>query len=379
MLRNFKAVLIFVATTFCLGSAFGQMTATEWFNKGMRQFDSKQYSEAVQSFDKASSLDQKYDKAFYRAGWCYNDLEQFEKAADRLQKAVAINKTYAEAWQELGYAYKKLGKNPEALTSLNKAIEARPGYALAYKQKGDVLQNMKSNADAIEAYKKCLEYDAKNESATYNIGYLYNAAEDYYNSLLWLKKALAIKQTVSTYNEIGFAFYKQKQNDSAIANYKKALLINPENGTAYKGIGDVYRRNYSPAKVDEAMESYKKAIQYNPKSAGSHFGLGWCYNEKGIYSEAVPMLRKSLELDNTLVAGYTEMGYAQYMTGKNTEAIETFRKGIALDNKNALCRYYTGLVYIQLKDKSKATTTYNDLKSVDAKLADKLLTKINAM
>ncbi len=361
------------------GIGFAQTTASEWFKKGMDLFDKKQYREAVTAFDKASGLNTQYDKAFYRAGWCFNDLEQFENAADRLQKAVAINKTYAEAWQELGYAYKKLGKNQDALNSLNKAIEARPSYALAYKQKGDVYQNMKSNTEAIEAYKKCIEIDPNNESALYNIGYLYNAKEDYYNSLLWLKKASAIKKTVSTYNEIGFAFYKQKQNDSAIANYRNALLINPENGTAYKGIGDVYRRNYSPARVDEAMESYKKAIQYNPKSAGSHFGLGWCYNEKGLYSESVPMLRKSLELDNTLVAGYTEMGYAQYMTTKYSDALETFRKGITLDKNNALCRYYSGLVYIQLKDKYKATNMYNDLKSVDVKLADKLLAKINAM
>jgi tetratricopeptide (TPR) repeat protein len=127
------------------------------------------------------------------------------------------------------------------------------------------------------------------------------------------------------------------------------------------------------------MESYKKAIQYNPKSSGSHFGLGWCYNEKGLYSESVPVLRKSLELDNTLVAGYTEMGYAQYMTTQYTAALETFKKGIALDKKNALCRYYSGLVYIQLKDKTNANTMYNELKPIDTKLADKLLAKINAM
>jgi tetratricopeptide (TPR) repeat protein len=374
-----KKLFLFSAFILLAGIGFGQTTASDWYKKGMELFDKKQYSEAVNAFDRAAGLNAQYDKAFYRAGWCYNDMEQYVKAADRLQRAVAINKTYAEAWQELGYAYKKLGKNQDALSSLAKAIEARPGYALAYKQKGDVLQNMKSNADAIDAYKKCVEYDANNESALYNIGYLYNASGDYSNSLLWLKKASAVKKAVSTYNEIGFAFYKLKQNDSAIANYRNALTINPENGTAYKGIGDTYRRNYSPAKVDEAMESYKKAIQYNPKSAGSHFGLGWCYNEKGRYSDAMPLLGKALELDNTLVAGYTEMGYAQYMTAQYAGALETFRKGIALDKKNTLCRYYSGLVYIQQKDKTNANAIYNELKPLDTKLADKLLAKINAM
>jgi tetratricopeptide (TPR) repeat protein len=379
MARTIKLAFLVTVCTFCFGTAFAQMTATEWFNKGMRLFDEKKYGDAVVAFDKAGSLDAKMDKAFYRAGWCYNDLEDYNKAVERLQKAVAIKANYAEAHQEMGYAYKKLGKRQEALASLDKAIAARPTYALAYKQRGDVYQDMGNKDEAIKAYLKCIEYDAKNEPACYNLGYMYNAKEDYTNALLWLRKANAITEKTTTYNEIGFAFYKQKLNDSSIAAYRNALRLTPTNGTAYKGIGDVYRRNYKPAKTDEAMESYKKAIEYNPKSAGSHFGLGWCYNEKGRYNEAVPVLSKSLELDNALVAGYTELGYAQYMTGKNSEALTTFKKGISLDGKNTLCRYYSGLVYIVLKDKANATVMYNQLQSLDQTLASKLQAKINAL
>jgi tetratricopeptide (TPR) repeat protein len=379
MLAALKKSALFIVFFFGAAMLFAQTTDKDWYKKGMELFDKKQYSEAANAFDKATGLNAQYDKAFYRAGWCYNDGEQYAKAIERLKKAVAINKTYAEAWQELGYAYKKLNLNQEAVASLDKAIEARPTYAMAYKQKGDVYQNMKNYPAAIEAYKKCLDNDAKNEGALYNLGYLSNATEDYVNAVLWLKKALAIKPTVSSYNELGFAFYKQKMNDSAIAAYRSASALDPKNGTAYKGIGDVYRRNYKPAKTDEAMAAYKKAIENNPNSAGSHFGLGWCYNEKGLYSDAVPKLRKSLELDNTLAAACTELGYAQYMTGSNTEALETFKKGIVLDKKNTLCRYYSGLVYIKLKDKINANIMYNELKLIDAPLGDKLLAKINAM
>lgn len=67
------------------------------------------------------------------------------------------------------------------------------------------------------------------------------------------------------------------------------------------------------------------------------------------------------------------------MTGKNSDALATFKKGINLDNKNALCRYYSGLVYVHLKDKVNATGMYDELKPIDSKLAEKLLVKINAL
>jgi tetratricopeptide (TPR) repeat protein len=373
-----RFLIAFLSLAFTVVS-FAQTTSSEWYKKATKLYDEKNYLEAAVAFDKTTQIDPKHEMAFFKAGWCYNDLEKYQNAIDRLNKAVAINKNNHEAWQELGYAYKKISKNELALSCLNKAIEIKPAYALAYKQLGDVYQKLDKDADAITAYKKCYEINNKNADACYNLGYLYNAKGEFNTALEWLNKAVLIKETVDAYNEMGFAYYKQKKNDEAISAYKNALKINEKNGTAYKGIGDVYRRNFSPAKTTEAMENYVKAIQNNPKSAGSHFGMGWCYNDKGNYEEAINMLRKSLELDKTLVASYTELGYAYYMTGKYADGLSTLKQGIQLDNKNTLCRYYSGLIYIKQKDIANATIMYNELKPLDENLAEKLSAKIKAL
>jgi tetratricopeptide (TPR) repeat protein len=96
----------------------------------------------------------------------------------------------------------------------------------------------------------------------------------------------------------------------------------------------------------------------------------------GKYDEAIPLLKKSLELDTKLAAGYTELGYAQYMKSLYTDALKTLKEGINIDPKSTLCRYYSALVYIQLKDKANAQSMQNELRILDAKLADKLTTKI---
>jgi tetratricopeptide (TPR) repeat protein len=367
-----------LSLTIALGS-FAQTTATEWYNKATKLFDDEQYKEAAVAFDKASQLDPKKEDAFYKAGWCYNDLGKYENAIDRLNKTVALNKNNHLAWQELGYAYKKTSKSELALSCLKKAIEIKPNYALAYKQMGDVYQNMDREDDAITAYKKCYANDEENDDACYNLGYIYNGKAEYTTALEWLNKANKIKEGVDVFNEIGFSNYKLKNNDEAINAYKGALKINSENGTAYKGMGDVYRLNYSPAKVAEAIESYLKAIEYNHKSSGSHYGLGWCYNDKSRYEEAIPMLAKAIELDKTFGAAYSELGYAYYMTAKYTDGLATLKAGLVQNNKSTLCRYYSGLIYVKQKDIANATIMYNELKPLDAKLAEKLQAKISAM
>lgn len=373
-----KITIISVCIAISLFS-FSQITSKEWQDKADKHFIDKKYVEAAEAYDKTSEIDQKNQHAFYMAGWCYNDMEKFPEAIDRLKKAVALNNNDQLAWQELGYAYKKTSKNPEAVDCFKKAIAIKPTYALAYKQLGDVYRTMGLKADAITAYKSCYENNNKNDDACYYIGYLYNGLAEYENAIEWLNKANTIKERADVYNEIGFALYKQKKSEEAIDAYKNTIKINEKNGTAYKGIGDVYRLLYSPAKVDEAITYYIKAIEYNPKSSGSYYGLGWCYNEKSKYEEAIPLLNKSIELDKVFVGAYTELGYAQYMTNKYTDGLNTLKAGIVQDNKNILCRYYSGLIYVKQNDKSNATAMYNELKPLDTKLADKLLVKISTM
>ena len=374
-----KNISITILSLIVAAVSFAQTTSTEWYNKATKLFDDEQYKEAAVAFDKASQLDPKKEDAFYKAGWCYNDLGRYDNAIDRLNKTVALNKNNHLAWQELGYAYKKTSKNELALSCLKKAVEIKPTYALAYKQMGDVYQNLDKDDDAIAAYKKCYFNDEENDDACYNLGYIYNGKAEYTTALEWLNKANKIKEGVDVFNEIGFANYKLKNNDEAINAYQSALKINSKNGTSYKGIGDVYRLNYSPAKITEAIESYVNAIEYNPKSSGSHYGLGWCYNEKSRYEEAIPMLVKAIELDKTFGAAYTELGYAYYMTAKYAEGLAALKAGLVQNSKSTLCRYYSGLIYVKQKDIANATIMYNELKPLDAKLAEKLLAKINAM
>lgn len=358
---------------------FAQTTANDWFDAAKKLFNEKKYAQAASAYDKAAELNPSNHIAFYQAGWCYNDLEIYVKAVDRLKKAIALKPDYHLAYQELGFAYKSLGRNEEALISLNKAVELSPSYALAYKQLGDVYKNLLKYDEAITAYKKCYQYDSSNSSACYNLGYVYNTIEDYPNAIEWLQKSLSLKKEGSTYNELGFAYYKLKRNDEALAAYINTIVLEPNNGTAYKGIGDTYRINFKPAKISEAIESYKKALEYNPRSSGSNYGLGWCYNETSKYAEAIPVLRKAIELEKSLVIAYVELGYALYMTEKYEEGLSVLRQGMELNNKNAFCRYYSGLIYIKQKDKDKATAMYNELLPLDSKLAEKLLIKINAL
>ncbi len=264
-------------------------------------------------------------------------------------------------------------------SNLKKRWRYNSSHSGAYKQLGNVFALQLRKEEALAAYKKWQELDPGNADASHTIGYQYNGMEKYELAIEWLQKANAIKPAAITYLEIGFAYYKLKKSDEAIAAYKKALEIDPGTATAYKGMGDVYRLNYNPAKTTVALENYEKAISLNPKAAGAYYGIGWCYNEEKNYAKAITALQKAQELDAGIVAVYTELGYAQYMTSSYADATRTFNKGIEKDSRNALCHYYLGLVHVMQKDKANAQKMYDKLVVLNPGLAEKLQVKITAM
>ena len=221
MLRLFSTAFLFV---FVSTNGAAQLTAKEWFNKGVALNDVSDNATAVKAFEKAIKLDAQYADAYYRLGWTHNELGAYDKAIEHLKKAVELKKDYAFALQEMGYAYKKKENYTEALNYFNKAIIAKPDYATAYKQLGDVYIKLKRVTEAATAYEKAYNLDNKNEGACYELGFWYNENNNFEKALEWLNRAAAIKPAVNTYNEIGFAKYKLLKNDESIAAYKSALL-----------------------------------------------------------------------------------------------------------------------------------------------------------
>jgi tetratricopeptide (TPR) repeat protein len=374
---------------FSLTSLFGicQTNYYPLLKQANKLREEKKIKEAIEVYIEAEKLKPYDSEAIGWLGWCYNDLSLYSDAVIILKKAKQpftkrIN-------HELGYAYRKLKLYNDAITYFEAALLLDSKSYSSNHQLAKTYEEKKEIEKAILYYKICesiVEEESKSLISTSyktepleNLLYCYNSIEKFYDAIVIGEKAISKKKTVYAYAELGFAYYKLKQNEKAIDAYKQALLIDPKYSTAYKGIGDVYRRNYSPPKTSDALENYKKAVELNPNSAGSNFGVGWCLNEQSKYYDASFYLIKAINLDNNLSPAYTELGYAQYMQNLNTEAINTFKKGITIDSKNKLCRYYLGLVYVKIKDKSNALNMVNELYSLDQTLSSKLKTKVDSM
>jgi tetratricopeptide (TPR) repeat protein len=103
------------------------------------------------------------------------------------------------------------------------------------------------------------------------------------------------------YMQAGFVNFQQQQYDEAIANYEKAIQLQPRAAAAYNMIGMAYRFKYNKLGVPEfrekEMAAFQKAVEIDPKNWVALINLATDYYAEGQKAKAAPLFKKALELN----------------------------------------------------------------------------------
>src|SRR6185437_8509325 len=82
--------------------------------------------------------------------------------------------------------------------------------------------------------------------------------------------------------------------EEEIAEYKRALAIDPDLVTAYLNIGAAY---YAKGRYDEAIQMYRRGIEANPLVASLHYSLGLALQQQGKAGEAQKEINLAAKID----------------------------------------------------------------------------------
>ena len=103
------------------------------------------------------------------------------------------------------------------------------------------------------------------------------------------------------YMQEGLANFQQQKYDEAIANYEKAIKLQPRASAAYNMIGMAYRFKYNQLRVPEFRQkeiaAFQKAVEIDPKNWVAMINLATDYYADGQKDKAVPLFKKALELN----------------------------------------------------------------------------------
>jgi tetratricopeptide (TPR) repeat protein len=147
-------------------------------------------------------------------------------------------------------------------------------------------------------------------------------------------KALALNpESDKAHNNVGLLLVGVGRFGEAVPHFEKTLQINPEYPAAHSNLGVALA---GAGKPDEAVAEFEKALAVDPESAEAHNNLGRILERKGDLDQAIAHFEKafraapdSASVRANLGGALAAKGRTLALKGSFEEAIEQFQKALA--------------------------------------------------
>jgi tetratricopeptide (TPR) repeat protein len=148
------------------------------------------------------------------------------------------------------------------------------------------------------------------------------------------------------------------QTPRALGNLGRSPILLPQHLAAT----DLLRRGYAAfreKKYDQAIADYSEAIRVNPQYVTAYLNRSWAYLDKRDNDKAIADATEALRLDPKAAAGYNNRGAALFAKKQYDRAISDYTEAIRVDPK-------FGLAY---RNRARAYASKGDLERCNADLA----------
>jgi len=143
------------------------------FNLGVQFYNQRQFSKAIQAYQKVVQLDPTYIEAYNNLGIISQEIGDFERAFEAFQKSIEINPQYEKGHNNLGILLYLKGRNEEALEAFQKALAINPNNIESHINLGVLFKKQGQLDKAIDSYEKALDINPLHREIYYNVALLY--------------------------------------------------------------------------------------------------------------------------------------------------------------------------------------------------------------
>jgi Flp pilus assembly protein TadD len=185
----------------------------------------------------------------------------------------------------------ELGQLDEAAAHYQASLQIEP-KAEIYSDLGFTMAQMGRPEEARANYLKALELDPGSASAHFNLAISDAQIGAYANAESHFRQALAGRPTAETHNGLGYVIGRQGRTDDAVAEYRKAIEVDPQYTPAYNNLAQALA---GQGKLEEAAQYYRLSLAEKP-SAGVYNALGNVLRSLGKEAEAEEQFAKARAL-----------------------------------------------------------------------------------
>ena len=196
----------------------------------------------------------------------------------------------------LGKSLLELGETQQALQQFKDAAELRPGFDTAFELAGAYLL-IGDNSSGMKILDGLPRRFGDTAALHMKLGSLYGGAKFFDEAIAEFNKALAMEPGLKgAHYSLGASYMMLSGEPSYIkaeAEFYKEIAIDPDNALVYMPLG---RIAFGQHRYREAENYFKRAVELNRQNAANYLALGQLYKETGRVPEAEAAFRKAIAL-----------------------------------------------------------------------------------
>lgn len=198
--------------------------------------------------------------AWFNLAAAYQGLKLYEKAIDAYQYAIAIDDKFDYAYRNLGDAFIRIRKYKEAIEALEKVLELSKPEEVIYEAIGHCYDRLKNFAQARFHYRKASHMNQGDSKLYYKIACTYYNEGQYTSAIKQLESALKIHRLQHEYNLLmGECKLHLEEWKDAIQYLSTAVRVRPRNISGWESL---IRCLYQGGFYQEARQQTLAAIKH---------------------------------------------------------------------------------------------------------------------
>lgn len=216
---------------------------------------------------------------------------------------------------------------------------------------------------AGEFFQQALQDDPSNAEALYGIGSVYLQQQKTKEARENFERAIQLHAAYpgtlpNAWNNLGILAAREGNTDAAIADFQRALEIDPAHPIALLNLGNAYRqkRDWTTAK-----STLGRAVKLDPEEPEANYSLGMVYAQLNDTDRAYEYLTKALSLRPVYPEALNNLGILYLRTQRPEQAIQSFQESIRLAPEYDQSYLNLARVYAIEGDREKAKAILHQL------------------
>jgi tetratricopeptide (TPR) repeat protein len=175
-----------------------------------------------------------------------------------------------------------------------RALEFDPDNPEVVLKLARILRTVERNGEALELFKRYQSMVPGDYQVLAHIGSCLSAMGRFSEAETYFRQALNELDDPVTHFNMGLLLARTNRLDGAIAEYEKALKLDPMHSDSRTNLAAALARQ---GRLDRAAHELRVLLEHDPENAGAHTNLGLVLLQLGQSTAAISQLQEALRLD----------------------------------------------------------------------------------